>query len=166
MLMRIGIGTEYLIYAWSACAMLIVMHHFATSTFKRIEALLIISGVCSNTRNVTPEPSTSAKSRELRNKGALSSNREQTGTNFASPRGSLVASASWFSGEGRTRNNRDRWTRIARTTAVTPCLFVARRARTGSSSATGRRACFLPLRQSANAHLSASSESTCIIGTS
>jgi hypothetical protein len=39
MLMRSGIGTGYIIYAWSACAMLIVQHYFATSPFKRIEAL-------------------------------------------------------------------------------------------------------------------------------
>jgi hypothetical protein len=34
-----GIGTEYVTYHWSACAMLIVMHYFAGAPFKRLEAL-------------------------------------------------------------------------------------------------------------------------------
>jgi hypothetical protein len=34
-----GIGTGYITYAWSACAMLIVMHYFAGAPFKRLEAL-------------------------------------------------------------------------------------------------------------------------------
>jgi hypothetical protein len=34
-----GIGTSYIIYHWSACAMLIVMHYFAGAPFKRLEAL-------------------------------------------------------------------------------------------------------------------------------
>jgi len=36
---RDGVGTEYVTYHWSACAMLIVMHYFAGSPFKRLEAL-------------------------------------------------------------------------------------------------------------------------------
>ncbi len=34
-----GIGTEYVTYHWSACAILIVMHYFAGAPFKRLEAL-------------------------------------------------------------------------------------------------------------------------------
>jgi hypothetical protein len=34
-----GIGTSYVTYHWSACAMLIVMHYFAGGPFKRLEAL-------------------------------------------------------------------------------------------------------------------------------
>jgi len=34
-----GVGTGYITYAWSACAMLIVMHYFAGLPFKRLEAL-------------------------------------------------------------------------------------------------------------------------------
>ena len=34
-----GIGTGYIAYAWSACAMLLVMHYFAGLPFKRLEAL-------------------------------------------------------------------------------------------------------------------------------
>jgi hypothetical protein len=34
-----GIGTSYITYDWSACAMLIVMHYFAGAPFKRLEAL-------------------------------------------------------------------------------------------------------------------------------
>jgi hypothetical protein len=34
-----GLGTEYVTYHWSACAMLIVMHYFAGAPFKRLEAL-------------------------------------------------------------------------------------------------------------------------------
>lgn len=34
-----GIGTEYVTYHWSACAMLVVMHYFAGAPFKRLEAL-------------------------------------------------------------------------------------------------------------------------------
>jgi transposase len=34
-----GIGTSYVTYGWSACAMLIVMHYFAGAPFKRIESL-------------------------------------------------------------------------------------------------------------------------------
>ena len=34
-----GIGTSYITYHWSACAMLIVMHYFAGAPFKRLEAL-------------------------------------------------------------------------------------------------------------------------------
>ena len=34
-----GIGTSYITYHWSACAMLIVMHYFAGGPFKRLEAL-------------------------------------------------------------------------------------------------------------------------------
>jgi hypothetical protein len=34
-----GIGTSYVTYHWSACAMLIVMHYFAGAPFKRLEAL-------------------------------------------------------------------------------------------------------------------------------
>jgi transposase len=34
-----GIGTQYVTYHWSACAMLIVMHYFAGAPFKRLEAL-------------------------------------------------------------------------------------------------------------------------------
>ena len=34
-----GIGTSYVTYDWSACAMLIVMHYFAGAPFKRLEML-------------------------------------------------------------------------------------------------------------------------------
>jgi hypothetical protein len=34
-----GIGTSYVMYDWSACAMLIVMHYFAGAPFKRLESL-------------------------------------------------------------------------------------------------------------------------------
>jgi transposase len=34
-----GIGTSYVTYHWSACAMLIIMHYFAGAPFKRLEAL-------------------------------------------------------------------------------------------------------------------------------
>jgi hypothetical protein len=34
-----GIGTSYVTYDWSACAMLIVMHYFAGAPFKRLESL-------------------------------------------------------------------------------------------------------------------------------
>ncbi len=36
---RGGIGSSYITYDWSACAMLLVMHYFAGAPFKRIEAL-------------------------------------------------------------------------------------------------------------------------------
>lgn len=39
MVLRGGIGTSYILYDWSACAMLIVMHYFAGAPFKRLEAL-------------------------------------------------------------------------------------------------------------------------------
>jgi transposase len=34
-----GIGTSYITYDWSACAMLMVMHYFGGAPFKRIESL-------------------------------------------------------------------------------------------------------------------------------
>ena len=34
-----GIGTSYVMYDWSACAMLVVMHYFAGAPFKRLESL-------------------------------------------------------------------------------------------------------------------------------
>jgi transposase len=34
-----GLGSEYIRYNWSACAMLIVMHYFAGGPFKRLESL-------------------------------------------------------------------------------------------------------------------------------
>jgi len=34
-----GLGTSYIVYDWSACAMLIVMHYFAGAPFKRLESL-------------------------------------------------------------------------------------------------------------------------------
>ncbi len=34
-----GIGTDYIRYDWSACAMLIVMHYFGGAPFKRLESL-------------------------------------------------------------------------------------------------------------------------------
>lgn len=34
-----GVGTSYIVYDWSACAMLVVMHYFAAAPFKRLEAL-------------------------------------------------------------------------------------------------------------------------------
>jgi transposase len=34
-----GLGTSYVTYAWSACAMLIVMHYFGGAPFKRLEML-------------------------------------------------------------------------------------------------------------------------------
>ena len=37
--LRGGVGTSYILYDWSACAMLIVMHYFAGAPFKRLEAL-------------------------------------------------------------------------------------------------------------------------------
>lgn len=39
LIVREGIGTSYITYGWSACAMLIVMHYFAGAPFKRLEAL-------------------------------------------------------------------------------------------------------------------------------
>ena len=39
LVVRGGIGTRYITYDWSACAMLIVMHYFAGAPFKRLEAL-------------------------------------------------------------------------------------------------------------------------------
>ncbi len=39
LVVRGGIGTSYIVYDWSACAMLIVMHYFAGGPFKRLEAL-------------------------------------------------------------------------------------------------------------------------------
>ena len=38
-LLREGVGTGYILYHWSACAMLSVMHYFAGGPFKRLEAL-------------------------------------------------------------------------------------------------------------------------------
>jgi hypothetical protein len=35
----VGVGTSYIVYDWSACAMLIVMHYFAGAPFKRLESL-------------------------------------------------------------------------------------------------------------------------------
>jgi hypothetical protein len=37
--LRGGVGTSYVLYDWSACAMLSVMHYFAGAPFKRLEAL-------------------------------------------------------------------------------------------------------------------------------
>jgi len=37
--LRGGLGTSYITYDWSACAMLILMHYFAGAPFKRLEAL-------------------------------------------------------------------------------------------------------------------------------
>ena len=34
-----GVGTSYIVYDWSACAMLVVMHYFAAAPFKRLESL-------------------------------------------------------------------------------------------------------------------------------
>jgi transposase len=34
-----GVGTSYILYNWSACATLIVMHYFAGAPFKRLEGL-------------------------------------------------------------------------------------------------------------------------------
>lgn len=34
-----GVGSSYTVYDWSACAMLVVMHYFAASPFKRLESL-------------------------------------------------------------------------------------------------------------------------------
>lgn len=34
-----GLGTSYITYDWSACAMLLVMHYFAGAPFKRLESL-------------------------------------------------------------------------------------------------------------------------------
>lgn len=39
LVVRGGIGTGYIAYDWSACAMLVVMHYFAGGPFKRLEAL-------------------------------------------------------------------------------------------------------------------------------
>jgi hypothetical protein len=38
-LLREGVGAGYILYDWSACAMLSVMHYFAGGPFKRLEAL-------------------------------------------------------------------------------------------------------------------------------
>ncbi|MEW6756154.1 MAG: transposase [Candidatus Latescibacterota bacterium] len=38
-ILRGGIGSGYITYDWSACALLIVMHYFAGAPFKRLEAL-------------------------------------------------------------------------------------------------------------------------------
>jgi transposase len=38
-ILRGGVGTGYILYDWSACAMLSVMHYFAGAPFKRLEAL-------------------------------------------------------------------------------------------------------------------------------
>jgi transposase len=34
-----GLGSSYVVYDWSACAMLVVMHYFSASPFKRLESL-------------------------------------------------------------------------------------------------------------------------------
>jgi hypothetical protein len=34
-----GLGSSYVVYDWSACAMLVVMHYFAATPFKRLESL-------------------------------------------------------------------------------------------------------------------------------
>jgi len=34
-----GLGSSYAVYDWSACAMLVVMHYFAATPFKRLESL-------------------------------------------------------------------------------------------------------------------------------
>lgn len=34
-----GVGSSYIVYDWSACAMLLVMHYFAGAPFKRLESL-------------------------------------------------------------------------------------------------------------------------------
>ncbi len=39
LVLRGGVGTRYILYDWSACAMLSVMHYFAGAPFKRLEAL-------------------------------------------------------------------------------------------------------------------------------
>jgi hypothetical protein len=39
LVVRGGIGTSYITYDWSVCAMLVVMHYFAGAPFKRLEAL-------------------------------------------------------------------------------------------------------------------------------
>jgi len=39
LIVRGGVGTSYITYDWSACAMLIVMHYFAGAPFLRLEAL-------------------------------------------------------------------------------------------------------------------------------
>lgn len=39
LVVRGGIGSSYIVYDWSACAMLAVMHYFAGGPFKRLEAL-------------------------------------------------------------------------------------------------------------------------------
>ncbi len=38
-ILRAGVGSSYILYDWSACAMLIVTHYFAGGPFKRLEAL-------------------------------------------------------------------------------------------------------------------------------
>ena len=37
--LREGLGSSYVVYDWSACAMLAVIHYFAASPFKRLESL-------------------------------------------------------------------------------------------------------------------------------
>jgi hypothetical protein len=39
LVVRGGVGSSYITYDWSACAMLIVMHYFAGAPFKRLEGL-------------------------------------------------------------------------------------------------------------------------------
>jgi hypothetical protein len=244
LVVRSGIGSGYVTYAWSACAMLIVMHYFAGAPFKRLEALHqgwgvpmpdanqwriadecddllaplymalerhairnatslgfddtgsmiielrrqihaclrrhldhrtpptphiadsnpTISGVCSNTRSVTPDPvSISAMGRGLDAAGAHSSSREYAGTDLGTPCGSVLVSACSFVRATLTRNSRARSTRVTPTTAGTPCIFVAWRARASSCSGTGSRACFFLLRHCANADLSSFRESTGIV---
>jgi transposase len=38
-ILETGLGSDYITYDWSACAMMIVMHYFAGAPFKRLEAL-------------------------------------------------------------------------------------------------------------------------------
>ena len=38
-ILQAGVGSRYILYDWSACAMLIVTHYFAGGPFKRLEAL-------------------------------------------------------------------------------------------------------------------------------
>jgi hypothetical protein len=45
LVIREGAGSSYIIYDWSACAMLIVMHYFAAAPLKRLEALHASWGV-------------------------------------------------------------------------------------------------------------------------
>jgi hypothetical protein len=89
----------------------------------------IISGVCSNTRSVTPDLSTSAIGRGCGAEGALSVSRENVGTDSSTRFCFVLGAKAAFACPGPVRNSRVRSTRVTRTTAFTPCFLVACSAR-------------------------------------